>query len=272
MELRPDRAPGSRPPGCHAAGALRRKLRASTGASAAGAQGSTVAVDRSRAQLSPMKRNHRVGALGLLKSDHRTVEALFKKLEALAQRNGSARDRGSKEATVRLVIRELSMHAAVEEQVFYPTVKQRSERLKELVLEALEEHHVAKWLLSELEKMDVDNERLDAKLSVLIESVRHHVREEEGELFPEVRKAMDRKELLSLGRMIALAKKVSPTHPHPRAPDQPPGNLLAGTIASLIDAGRDIVKGTKMQPRVASAKTGRRSRPSRQQRGRRRQS
>jgi len=90
-----------------------------------------------------------------------------------------------------LVIRELCNHASVEEQLFYPAVKERSERLKELVLEALEEHYVAKWLLSELEKMDADNERLDAKMSVLIESVRHHVREEEGELFPEVRKAME---------------------------------------------------------------------------------
>ncbi len=215
-----------------------------------------------------MKRDQAVDALALLKSDHRTVEALFKKFEGLAKRNGSARDRSPKETVVRQVIRELSIHAAVEEQLFYPSVKERSERLKELVLEALEEHHVAKWLLSELEKMDADNERLDAKMRVLVESVRHHVREEEGELFPEVRKAMDRKDLLSLGRMMALAKKVGPTHPHPRVPDEPPGNLLAGTIASLIDAGRDIVKGTRTQPRAASAKSGRRSRSSRQSRRR----
>jgi hemerythrin superfamily protein len=202
-----------------------------------------------------MEVNRTVEALSLLKSDHRRVEALFRKLERLGGNGPGSRGRG-KEAAIRSLIRELSIHAAVEEQLFYPSVKDRSERLKELVLEALEEHHVVKWLLSELEKMDADNERLDAKLGVLFESVRHHVREEEGELFPEVRKVVNRSDLLWLGKKMALAKKLSPTHPHPRAPDEPPANVLAGTIATFIDAGRDMLRGAKLRPRIGSAKSG----------------
>jgi len=176
-------------------------------------------------------------ALSLLKSDHRTVESLFKRFEAS---KGASQ---AKEEVCRQIVRELSVHAAIEEEAFYPTIKPRSKELEELVLEALEEHHVAKWVLSELEKMTPDDERLDAKMNVLAESVRHHVREEEQELFPKVRKALSTEELSQLGRVLAGLKTASPTHPHPRAPDEPPGNLIAGAIATVVDAGKDLLAG-----------------------------
>src|SRR5204863_2600 len=84
--------------------------------------------------------------------------------------------------------------------------------------ESREEHDVAKWLLSEIDKLDEDDERFEAKVSVLIESVKHHVKEEEGALFRYVRRLFSRDELITLGRMMAKAKKVAPTRPHPRAP------------------------------------------------------
>jgi chromatin segregation and condensation protein Rec8/ScpA/Scc1 (kleisin family) len=136
----------------------------------------------------------------------------------------------------------------VEEQLFYPAVRQAAEQEEleeadEKVLEALEEHHVAKWLLAEIEKLDEDDERFEAKCSVLIESVRHHIKEEEGPLFRFVRRLMPRDQLEALAKAMQKAKKVVPTRPHPRAPDEPPGNILAGGVAAVMDKGRDAMKG-----------------------------
>ncbi len=73
-----------------------------------------------------------------------------------------------------------------------------------------------KWVLSELEDMTPDDERFDAKFTVMAESVRHHVKEEEGELFPKLRKGFTKRELDELGERLAAAKKTAPTRPHPR--------------------------------------------------------
>jgi biotin synthase-related radical SAM superfamily protein len=85
------------------------------------------------------------------------------------------------------IIEELSGHAAIEEQVFDPVTRATVPAVEKVALESLEEHHVVKWLLSELEDVDPEDERFDAKVRVVIESVRHHVREEESEYFREVR-------------------------------------------------------------------------------------
>ena len=81
------------------------------------------------------------------------------------------------------------------------------------MLESLEEHHVVKWVLSELDGMDAAAERFDAKMTVLIENVRHHVEEEEQEWFPEVRKAMGRNRLTDLGEQMEKAKQKAPGDP-----------------------------------------------------------
>jgi len=117
----------------------------------------------------------------------------------------------------------------------------------EHVLEALEEHHVAKWLLDEIDKLDEDAERFEAKVTVLRESILHHVKEEEGPLFRFARRLFSRDELVTLGKMMAKAKRMAPTKPHPRAPDQPPGNLVAGAAASLFDKGMDFMRDTGKQ-------------------------
>jgi hypothetical protein len=100
-------------------------------------------------------------------------------------------------------------------------------------------------VLSELEGMPADHERFDAKVSVLMENVRHHVKEEEKDLFPQVNKLMGKATLDELGDAMAQGKKTVPTRPHPRSPDEPPGNLVAGAGAALmdkaIDAGRKLV-------------------------------
>ena len=114
---------------------------------------------------------------------------------------------------------------------------------EDIALESLEEHHIVKWVLSELDGMDPEDERFDAKVTVLIENVRHHVEEEEEEYFPKVRDELGRNALGDLGDAMAAAKEVAPTHPHPRSPDTPPGNLVVGTAAGVVDRVGDTVNG-----------------------------
>src|SRR3954466_2376401 len=179
-------------------------------------------------------------AITLLKNDHKAVEALFKKFE-----KAGSNAHKTKRDLVDKIVEELSIHAAIEEQLFYPAVRD-IDGVTDTVLESLEEHHVVKWTLSELDGVDPEAERCTAKVTVLMESVRHHVEEEEGDLFPKVRDAMGRKALGELGDAMEKAKKAAPTRPHPKAPDTPPGNIVAGTAAGVVDkvrkAGRDATK------------------------------
>ena len=114
---------------------------------------------------------------------------------------------------------------------------------EDVALESMEEHHVVKWLLSELEDMDPRHERFDAKTTVLIENVRHHVEEEEEEFFPKVRDELGRNALNELGDAMERRKKIAPTHPHPRTPDTPPGNIVLGAAAGAVDRVTDTVSG-----------------------------
>lgn len=191
-------------------------------------------------------------AISLLKQDHRTVEELFKKFEALGDRASR-----QKKGLVDKIIRELSVHAMIEEELLYPSAREESDELDALSLEALEEHHVVKWVLYELSKLTPDDERFDAKVKVVIGLVRHHVEEEENEMFPLLAKQVDRPTLQMLGQALEEAKALAPTRPHPRAPDEPPGNILAGTVAKVMDAGRDFVAGKLRLRSQASARRGR---------------
>jgi hemerythrin superfamily protein len=188
-----------------------------------------------------------MNAITLLKNDHKTVEDLFKRFEKLGPRAVK-----TKRDVADRIVRELSIHAAIEEMVFYPAIREAVEKddvdarnLADGVLESLEEHHIVKWVLSEIDGMDPAHERFDAKVTVLMENVRHHVEEEEKELFPKVSKIFSRAMLDELGDAMTRLKKTVPTHPHPRSPDEPPGNLIAGAGAALVDkaldAGRKLV-------------------------------
>lgn len=193
-------------------------------------------------------------ALSLLKSDHERVKKLFESAES-EESSGKGLESVSKE-----IVRELSIHAAIEEQVFYPALKKQGGELRDHVLEALEEHHVAKWLLDEINGMKSSEERFKAKIKVLIESVKHHIREEEETLFPLVRKSFDENQLSELAETLEKAKKLAPTRPHPRAPDEPPGNLVAGMMAGVMDRGRDLLRGKRAAKRPeAAAKTARKT-------------
>ena len=199
----------------------------------------------------------------MLKEDHQAVERLFKRFEKAGDRAFAEKRRLADQ-----IVEALSKHAAIEEQVFYPVARATVPGTEDVVLESLEEHHIVKWVLSELDGMDPAGERFDAKMTVLIENVRHHVEEEEQEFFPKVRAELDRKALAEVGRAMEAAKELAPSHPHPRSPDTPPGNLAAAAGAGMVDRISDTVSGVaqgsvtavqdldRVDPRPAEAVSG----------------
>ena len=120
------------------------------------------------------------GVFEMLKADHRRVEELFTQFEDADKR---ARTGIAEEA-----LRELEIHAALEEELVYPAIREVIEE-EESIDEALEEHHVAKLLIKELHKMNPGTEEFAPKFKVLGEIIRHHVEEEENETFPQAEQA-----------------------------------------------------------------------------------
>jgi len=147
-------------------------------------------------------------AIVLLKNDHKTVEKLFKEFEKAGEEAYA-----DKRRIVDAIIEELTVHAYIEEEIFYPAARQAVPETKDHVLESVEEHHVVVWMLSELLALDPKEETFDAKVTVLTENVRHHVEEEEDEWFPEVRSAMGRKRLQELGQKMIDARPAAPKNP-----------------------------------------------------------
>ncbi|MFF2193013.1 hemerythrin domain-containing protein [Streptomyces sp. NPDC058157] len=147
-------------------------------------------------------------AIVLLREDHKTVEKLFKRFEKTGDDDLSERRSIADE-----VIEELTVHAWIEEQVFYPAAREAAPDTTDHILESIEEHHAVVWMLSEIKGMDPSDERFKAKMSVLMENVRHHVEEEEQEWFPDVRKAMGRNRLTELGDRLESEKRKAPRDP-----------------------------------------------------------
>jgi hemerythrin superfamily protein len=142
-------------------------------------------------------------AVALIKADHRRVEQLFREFE-------DAGDRAyrTKRRLVSQLIRELEVHATIEEETYYPAVEAKARKDgKELVAEAVEEHHVVKILLGELAGMSAEDEAFDAKVTVLMENVRHHVEEEEEEMLPQSEEILGKEELTRLGEEMAARKR-----------------------------------------------------------------
>jgi hemerythrin superfamily protein len=123
-------------------------------------------------------------AVASLIADHRKVKALFKEFDGLKESGGSK----DKQRVVEEICTELKIHAALEEELFYPAVREEIDE-DDLMDEALVEHAGAKDLIAQLESMKPDDELYDAKVTVLGEQIDHHVEEEEGEMFPKAKKA-----------------------------------------------------------------------------------
>jgi hemerythrin superfamily protein len=136
-------------------------------------------------------------AIALLKEDHRTVEKLFKDFE-------DAKGEGRKETLAKRICLELTVHTKIEEEIFYPACEGKIE--EDMLKEAYVEHDAAKLLMAEIEAgSGKSDDFFDAKVKVLSEEIDHHVKEEEDELFPEVKKADI--DLDVLGEQLASRKK-----------------------------------------------------------------
>jgi hemerythrin-like domain-containing protein len=190
-------------------------------------------------------------AVALLKADHRTVEDLFRRYESLGVEETEQRT-----DVVNAFIRELSVHAAIEEQVLYPEVKDVLTGGESMADEALHEHQEAKEMLAELDRMETTDPGFDTKVRALIADVRHHVDEEETEMLPQLASAVPAAKLAELGERMERAKAIAPTRPHPHAPSTPPGNLVAGPIAAAADRARDAISGRDEAKTVKSSKKG----------------
>ena len=141
-------------------------------------------------------------ATALLKKDHAAVKALFEQFEDAGDRAEQKKQRLFDE-----IKSELDAHAAIEEEIFYPAMQAvRSKEVKDLVLEAIEEHKVVKTLLAQIAALKPADEEFDAKVRVLQENVEHHAGEEEKEMFPQAKKHLSDEKRKDLGKQMEARK------------------------------------------------------------------
>lgn len=161
-------------------------------------------------------------AIVLLRNDHKEIRKAFRDFS-----DAGPNAHATKGKLVDKMIELLTVHTYIENEIMYPRVRELLPELEDDVLESYEEHHVADVLAVELSMMKPDDERFTAKTTVLIESVDHHIEEEEEEWFPKVREGLDRTTLQDLGRRMAEAKESAP-----RRPSRP--SALKKTIDAVV--------------------------------------
>ena len=140
-------------------------------------------------------------AIKLLKDDHDKAKKMLQQLEETTERAVKTRE----EVFTKLKA-ELEVHEAIEEEIFYPALKQHAEA-KEIVLEAYEEHDVVNIVMSEIEQTPFEDETWSAKFSVMKENLEHHIEEEEGEMFKQARDVFDKETLEQLGEQMQARKQ-----------------------------------------------------------------
>jgi hemerythrin superfamily protein len=134
-----------------------------------------------------------MNAITLLEADHREVEKLLDRLDET-----SVRARKTRQELFGTLRDALAVHEAIEEEIFYPALKEHP-RARDIVLEGYEEHHVVNGIIDELADVPVDDETWAAKFSVMKENLEHHIEEEEGDMFTKARRVFDEGELAALG-------------------------------------------------------------------------
>lgn len=140
-----------------------------------------------------------MNAISLLMKDHKTVKALFEQYEGLSDRSFA-----TKKKLADQICHELTVHTQIEEEIFYPAVR-RPIHDGDLMDEAVVEHASAKELIAQILAMDPTEDLYDAKVTVLSEQIEHHVKEEESDMFPKVRKTTV--DLDALGDEMAARKE-----------------------------------------------------------------
>jgi hemerythrin-like domain-containing protein len=176
----------------------------------------------------------------VLEHDHREVEQMFGELESL---RGAATDEAKerRKTLAEQVTIELVRHSVAEEVLVYPEVEKKVSA--EEVEHARKEHAEAEETLQRLEKLDADDPAFDDELSTLMGEIRHHIEDEEGQMFTHMRQVIDEQELRRLGGRVEAFKKVAPTRPHPNVPNEALPRMAAGPAASLLDRMRDLATG-----------------------------
>lgn len=148
------------------------------------------------------RRSAGTDAVSLLKADHKAVKALFKDYQVLVEGEAAADKR---QQLAQRICLNLTVHATIEEELFYPQARAVLGEDEDLVDEADVEHGTAKQLIAEIEALSPDEQYFDAKVKVLGEYIDHHVKEEEGEMFPKLKKtALD---LVALGEELSARKR-----------------------------------------------------------------
>jgi hemerythrin-like domain-containing protein len=140
-------------------------------------------------------------AITLLKDDHEKMKKLLKELENTTERGVKTR-----EELFTKVREELTVHEAIEEEIFYPALKEHP-KAKEIVLEAYEEHGVVDMVMAEIEGLPYEDERWGAKFKVMKENIEHHIEEEENEMFKQARDVFETQELEALGERMMARKE-----------------------------------------------------------------
>jgi hemerythrin superfamily protein len=176
----------------------------------------------------------------VLEHDHREVEQMFDELESLRSADTDEAKARRKELVDHVTI-ELVRHSVAEEVLVYPQVEKKVS--EEEVEHARKEHAEAEETLKKLEKLNPDDAGFDEELATLMGEIRHHIEDEEGEMFAHMRQAMDEEELRKLGGRVEAFKKVAPTRPHPNVPNEALPRMAAGPAASLFDRMRDLATG-----------------------------
>jgi hemerythrin-like domain-containing protein len=140
-------------------------------------------------------------AIQLLKEDHDKVKKILEDLDTTTDRGVKTR-----EELFTKIKRELEVHESIEEEIFYPALKEHP-KAKDLVLEAYEEHHVVDVVMGEIADLPFDDETWGAKCTVMKENVEHHIEEEEYEMFKQARQVFSKEELEELGARMQARKE-----------------------------------------------------------------
>ncbi|MEX1102350.1 MAG: hemerythrin domain-containing protein [Actinomycetota bacterium] len=140
-------------------------------------------------------------AIKLLKDDHRALKKLLEKIDGTTERGVKTR-----QELLARIKNDLSVHETIEEEIFYPALKEHA-KTKEITLEAYEEHHVVDEIMDEIEQTPPDDERWGAKFTVMKENIEHHIEEEEDEMFKQAEQVLDADEIERLGDRMATRKE-----------------------------------------------------------------
>lgn len=172
-----------------------------------------------------------------LTTDHREVEELFGRIEALPSGHQDRKLYADQ------VTMELVRHSVAEEAYLYPAVREHVANGDALADKELEDHARAEQIMKDMEGCSADDPEFDRLVGMLMSEIREHVADEEDNLFPRLREACPAGALDELGDKVRKAKKSAPTRPHPSAPDKPPMNKLLAPGAGLVDRMRDALTG-----------------------------